>query len=75
MKLIQYAKFVAGAGGHTEPSHWADNYGSPHRSLPVIQPAILDIEGLMLHSPTPKSAAEAERINMLIEKWQRLPVS
>ena len=44
MQLLQPAKFFAGAGGHTEPATFADKYGSPHSSQPVIQPAVFEVK-------------------------------
>lgn len=69
MKLLQHAKFAAGAGGHLEPTKFADKHGSPHSSLPVITPAVIQIEGLHFHSETPTSAAHAARINHAIEQY------
>ncbi len=68
MKIISLAKFAAGAGGATEAAQWADKYGSPHASHPVISPAVIQIEGLNFESPRPTSAGHAEQINRVVRK-------
>jgi hypothetical protein len=69
MKLLQSAKFAAGAGGHDEPTKWADKYGSPHSSAPVVMPAIIELDGIQFQSAVPKTAAEAAKINERVKQW------
>lgn len=66
MKLLQQAKFAAGAGGHTESSQWADRYGSPHSSRPVVMPALIELDGIQFQSALHKSAADAAKINAAV---------
>lgn len=67
-KIIQRAFFAAGAGGHTEATSFCDSYDNPHSSHPVIRPAIIEIAGLQFSSMTPATAAQAEKINNVVEE-------
>lgn len=66
MKLIQRAKFAAGPIRHYEPTE-AEGF-SAVRTNDVIQPAVVQLDGINLNSAMPKSAAEAARINSIIEQ-------
>lgn len=61
MKLLQPAKFFAGAIAHYEPTE-SEGFGAV-RNDSVIQPAVFEVNGVRLLSDAPKSAAEAANIN------------
>lgn len=63
MKTIQRAKFNQG-GLHSVDGPNATRVGS------VIQPAIVELDGLQWSSAVPKTAAEAAKINAVVAKWE-----
>lgn len=67
MKLIQQAKFAAGAIRYYSDTE--ESGLSPNRTGSVIQPAIIEIDGLRFSSDTPKTAAEAFKINERVNQW------
>ena len=62
MKIITRAKFFPGAGGFIAPGSTLDRCGYQTND-PIINPAEVEYNGIRLFSATPKSAAEAEKIN------------
>jgi hypothetical protein len=64
MKLLQQAKFAAGPIGYYEPSE--SEGWRPHRTGSLIQPALIELDGIQFQSAVPKSAADAAKINAVV---------
>lgn len=67
MKLLQSAKFAAGPIDHYRPSE-SEGWQAA-RTNNVIQPAIIELDGIQFQSAMPKTAAEAAKINERVKEW------
>ena len=68
MQILQRARFFAGPIDHYRNNQITD----PVRPDSIIQPAILDLDGIRFHSEVPTSAAQAAKINERIAEWEKM---
>lgn len=74
MHIIQYSKWFAGAGQSSleNAKRLNEEDGESYRSSTansVIQPAIINLDGIRLHSDTPTTAKQAADINERVKQW------